>query len=341
MLSPTVEKLPWYILSPRRMHLLLATVLSLLYAIFIALFPFESFFGVGFSDRENYLYNFIHVYSRIDNHFASSPIHWIVNQSLWSFSYVHVADIVGSSIAALNLLSFFSAFMLSHYALTRSAHVLYGVLLFNPLLIDFFLSQQRQSLAFAVFLVVLTIPSLNAYWRLVFIFVSSTIHFSFVAIGPFLAFKEKISQFSLKYLNVITINVVLLIAVLLFRYFSEPLYTSVQLFLGDGDRESDYAHLVAGTKYLTIWVVYLVIAFLSGRRFLAHGSSFVAVCLISLFVICNALELSGIRLLTVAYPFFLISLKYLPFMKRILFVILFLMYMLVYWLYWTQTLVTS
>jgi hypothetical protein len=316
-------------------HACLANVVSLAYAFIILLLPYE-ILSIGFSDRPNYLDNYIRVYSVIDNHYDGSPLHWVLKESSWSFIFYHLTNIVNSSNTALNLISFFSALIVTRYTLLRSNHLWLVALFFNPLMIDFFISQSRISLAFAVFL--LALPSASIILKLSFTFLVSTIHFSFTLIGTFLAFKDLIHTYFFRCLN--TISIALTIAMVTWVYqnldtnFLQLIYAITSF---EGGRKGDYAHMVVGSyKYLSVWILYLILVSFLGKSFWNCSSNFIAVFLILSFLVLDLADLSGIRLLPIAFPFFIISLKYFPLYKRLMFLTAFLLYVLFYWLYYMQ-----
>jgi hypothetical protein len=255
--------------------------------------------------------------------------------------FAHLGALLGSASAALTTFSFVSAFVFARYTVQRCPSGAYWLLLLNPLLVDFFVSQQRQSLAFAILL--LTLPSRNVALKSVAIAVTSTVHFSFVLIGPFLAFGESAYRRLLGDFNVVRVTLALAAGLVVYKYFFADSFLSVYVFARDDDTRvsGDYTHLVTSWKYSLIWVVYLVAAWLSGKPFATQRHSLAAVFLIASFVVLNFSGLSGIRLLSIAYPFFVISLQHMPVSYRVAMGGTFSLYLFVYWLYWTQLLQTT
>ncbi len=320
-------------------HAFLANGFSLAYALIILNFPYKDLLDISFSDRDNYLDNYTRIYSVTENHFSGSAFNWILGESLWSFAVHHIANVFNSGIMALNLISFFSAFVVTRYALIRSGNAYLVVLFFSPLMIDFFLSQSRMAFAFAVFL--LALSSSRKFLRLGFIFLCSTIHFSFLVIGPLLAYKEIIYKYYSRYFNLISVSLIIITSIVAYKISEVNFLQMAYEITGyEYGRQGDYIHVVTSSpKYLTIWLIYLIMVTISRRPFLENSSALISFALILSFITFDLMQLSGIRLLTIAYPFFIISLQYLSYYKRIIFIILYLLYTLLYWLYWTQTLI--
>ena len=323
-----------------------ATTLALIYASLMAAFPFESAFNVGFSDRDNYLWNYENVYLLMNNdwstpewlRFGDDPLDWILRQSLFSYLFVKLASACGSPQAAQQVIAFFSAFVVSRFTLTRSPLAVSLLLLFSPLLVDFFVSTQRQSLAFAAML--LAWPALR-YSKLFSggtIFVTSMIHLSFVLLGPLIVFQRAIYRGFFKSFTVVGIGLVALAGVVAYQRFGIDPLQLAQNFSGSeiALRQDEYSHLVTGWSYTTIWLIYLSATLWSGKAFVAQPLCFPAVFLIASFVVLQFSGLSGIRLLPIAYPFALISVQYFDRKVRHPFICAFALYNAVYWVHWTQ-----
>jgi hypothetical protein len=310
-----------------------ALFVSLLFAVFFALMPWQDIQGGAFIDRQVYFDIFSSESSIIIPLEWSTLIPFILNEQLWSITVRWLNNSMHISLTVIfSVITFMVVFSYSYFVACRVGTIAV-LLLLNPLLVDLAYSQLRISLAMVFLLAAYNIK--NALIAGIFILVACFIHTAsllFVFMAGLVFYCIRLTgRYDLgrvaSYLSFVGIG--FLIAVMV-----GPLRTWILEYFGD--RRVSYDALPTSWVYASIWVFILCLASIQYSSFFRDRANTIAITFLSVYTFCTLFSVYGLRFLAAALPFFVVALCRFGNIERVLIILVFAAYSVVQWVYWIR-----
>lgn len=298
-----------------------------LFAIFISFIPWEEIRNYEFVDLRRNIdkFNFPEYYYGYYVDFYSLKS-FISDEPLWYFMNLNAKNMGFSADFFFIFLSFISLTIIGKYIIERSKY-LYLLFLINPVSLDFFLSQQRNSLSFVLLLLLFFVFE-KKYKYLLMLFLPLIHSLSALLALIFFAsnlIKNKLHE-NFFLLNVVILNISLFLSFFLAygRYFLAG-YT-------DDNRFGEYEAEVHSLLYLFPWVMYLFwVTFFSFKKNINY---ILLVFFLSMYVFLTLFEFYAVRFLAMAIPFFIVNFFNIRFNKILM--ILFSIHQIILMWFWLK-----
>jgi hypothetical protein len=325
----SLYRLPYQRFDSETVSSLSRTFVALLYAALVVLIPWEQLLGSEYVDRASFLEN-LEVNLPLFELFSDRSLFFLaLNEVLWDAAVRSIAALVGGYERAFIVVTCFCSFAISRFVFRHYFGIMSFLLLLNPILIDLVSSQLRFALATS--LALLLYDKGGWAFRAGLLIVLASVHTAMILILPVLWYSELLAD-KLRgrpaWQPWIYILVPVGIALLVLGPAREYVLGSV------GDRRTEYASARQGLGYVSVWVLYLVVVLLHGRKLFGHHIGIVAVFFVALFLAMNSAGLYGLRFLANVFPFFVVSMKFFDLNYRIPYQVAFLYYQFLQWLYW-------
>ena len=319
-------------------------LLSLFYALFMVLFPWEEVKKVGIFDdflvyAENLDARILDPRSIIERYSISNLIQYFTFEVLWDFILVSLMSLTdNNSELSLRLISFFVFFIWGLIAFKVLPFWWGLIFLINPVSVDIAMSAIRNGLAYGLF--IFSIVYLRGPLKHVTFFLTPFIHSSAIVLLVLYyglkvwyqnkVFKNKKIIFSEKIGSLLASTFPGLIAGLLIAFVSE-------YFLGAiGDRRA----LLAARSYdpsifqASFWYLLLATQLTCSSKYLRENSF--QMNLISWYLAMNLTISWSSRVWAATIPFIAISIWNLPKGKRDFILLSWLFYLVTWYLYWSN-----
>lgn len=288
-------------------------LLSFLFAfLFIYIIPWVTIYGSEFVDIYNYVERLEYL-ARDGKEADLSPVQWILSEPLWKEFLYLITYITDDYRNALYGLSFFSAFVYFSFILKRVEFYIAIIFLFNPMVIDLFIGQIRNAVAFSLVLLTYDLYeskkidknfALFLFLSAIFIHVSMLVYYSIY----FVLYKLN-SMIEDKKYYLVTIGIALFIA-LFMKYGSNILLSLI------GDRHADYENVI-GSSSLSYSIAWFIIAMIlatfanfknSQERILVAY----VITILSFFFFSSLLGMFAARYAAVIMPLTIVAISFLP-----------------------------
>ena len=294
--------------------------------------PYESIRGgVAFVDRDNYEQTFLGK-SYVLKKAAGSIKGYISNEVLWDFTVRSIIDYFSiEPLTALTAISYFVIFVMAVYV-KRGAGWLWLIFLFNPLLIDFVMSQCR--LAFAMGLFYLALLSKRKWIVFTVTLISLFIHTAMLPLtsfywGGWLVYRSKLKSYPwvcLVCLFAMGAGLVLLMG---------PLQSIVGSVMAEDRRVGRYVGASTTLSYASYWLILLAV-YCYKPKFNRIPNNAYATTLLVVFAGTVVFDLYGSRFIALALPCILCAMSMLDSSVRKMIIPSFSLYVGVQWLYWMK-----
>lgn len=286
--------------EPKKSYLNYKIILwSISFALIFVNLPWEIIKGAEFTDIENYIRRFktdFNVNSLISQ---GGLLNYITSEYLWAALIVSLKEIGMPILLIFKSISFFSIFVISYFVFKRSQKFfLTSLLLLNPLLIDFVMSQIRNSFALAV--IILGMLCHNKWAKIALLICSTMIHSSSVIIISIIFLLNKITSKR----NYRDFGMLLLIALI----FAIGLSVGREYILTlIGDRRSDITQPQSSILYSLFWVIYILLL-LYLKKFITENIYLkMAFVLIIVFFASVIFGTYASRYLAILLPFLIVA----------------------------------
>lgn len=222
---------------------------AIVFALFFVNIPWEIIKGIEFTDIESYVERFnsnIQLGLLIDD---GSLISYITSEYLWAALIISLKKIGFPLVFIFKLISFFSILILSFFIYKKSKNfILSSILLLNPLMVDFIMSQLRNS--FALSIIILAFLSKNRWVKLILLLSSTMIHSSSVIIIFLILILDNLN-YNGKYKN---LGILIIIGILIAFTLSLGREYILSLI---GDRRAEIQQPESSLLYSIFWIFYI------------------------------------------------------------------------------------
>lgn len=299
--------------------------------IYVLIIPWELITGREFSDISNYL-------NRIANIVKSNDIQYlglasyITNEFLWSVILGTLAEYINDH---RNVLLFISISSLSFYLLVATKElplIIIPIFFINPIFVDLIMSQVRIALAFSLLL--LSIYLKNKLYIALICISAVLIHTSsilFISIFFIIKFIKKRNGVN-RYIYIYGIILGLILS-LFFAYGMSFFLTAI------GDRRANYTEATSGSSilYSSFWfflsLLLAVKSKIDKEKIIFVTFSITMMCI---FFFSSVLDVYAQRFVAVSLIPILISINTLPGVYKIMILIIFFLYQVFQYIYWTN-----
>ena len=309
-------------------HILLAILFSLIYVNV----PWEELAGREFKDRQNYITYIEYGQSVLTYLRFENIIDYVTAEWLWHYMLDELVRSGQMTPEQFFLVISFSLVFLYALIVLGNASPLYLFLLVNPLVVDFGFTQLRHALAMVF--IALSIFSNRNVFKIILISISALIHTSSVLfVGIFYASKYLVNAYQksedLLALRMKVIGLGLSLSIVL----GPAMATVLSLF---GDRRAVDRDLSSTVLYLSIWImVSAFLLFKLNKRRINELTVFTLILVTT--VAFNALTGGySLRVLSVVFPFFLVTLANTSLQVRLPILVAFAGYSFLQWLFWLR-----
>ena len=311
-------------------------LLSLIFAfIYIYLIPWTELYGSEFVDIFSYI-------ERMDYLHQGRPemeyfgLKWLLSEPLWKAIIIGFGNISTDYRAILYGVSFFTVFVYASFLIRRVEFYIAMIFLFNPMMVDLFLSQLRSVFAFAIMLIAYNIYENNRESKLlpiILLIMATLIHMSMpIFYGVYyLMYRLNRNTEAYKYYFFAVLTG------LFIAFFMK--YGSTLLLEMIGDRHAGYDEYIAAASvaYSIAWFIIAIILATFGdfeekekRIQVAYAITFM-----SFFFFSSIVNIFAARYVALIMPFVILSISALP--KHIkqgtyLFLVVYNIYSFKYWL---------
>ena len=278
--------------------------LAVILALMIVILPFENWRASPYTDREVYKSYFVYGTNVIDYLPAVTPLNIFTRELLWHL-------LVGEAVdhkewrfeLTFTILAFFAIYVFAFFVVRRVGPI--GLLLIiNPLVIDLALSQTRSAFAFALLYVAW---QLRWRWlRMATFLAAPAIHTASIVVllyGPVMARLKKIYNRSKH-----TWILLAILAVFLGVAISFILGPAREIILSAiGDRRVEYPVMDSSLKYLSPWILLLMLFLVSSKRLIYKAEGIIAIGVLS--IILGNIIWGGysLRWLALAFPILVVA----------------------------------
>ncbi|MFD1094251.1 EpsG family protein [Salegentibacter chungangensis] len=314
------EYLPYF----RSKRLILWTTV---FALIFVNIPWEIIRGAEFTDIENYIERFssgVNFSSLINEGFF---LKYITSESLWAALILYLKNLGLPLPLVFKSISFFSIFVFGYFTFKKSKSLfLSAFLLLNPLMVDFVMSQIRNSFALSIIIVAMLCN--NKWIKLVLLLSSTMIHSSSVVL-IFLVYILNKTQYEGKYKNLGVLIIIGLFVAFTLSIGREYILTLI------GDRRANIKQPQSSILYSIFWVVYIGLIIYLKKLNVKDIYSKMSFTLILVFFASVVFGAYATRYLAILLPFLIISVLSLKINKnRILSSWVLLFYQLILFTYW-------
>lgn len=308
-----------------------AAVVSMVFALCLLYVPWEQIRGEAFYDRLVYLEHFLHAVPLLEDKEITGLGGFLANEVLWEVlvrglmeGFDLPAGLILSGISLLCLFCF-------AYFLARRHGPLAMLLLINPLVIDFALSQLRMALAVSI--VMLALFSGRRLVIAAAVITASFVHTSIVLFVVMYLVAVQAGKWVRKSrLPASTLGYIAMAGGLLVALLIGPLRETVLSTMND--RRVEYEMEAASLSYASFWIMLLAAVPLQGKAFYRDSMNLLAVACLSTFVFATVLGVFAARFLSATMPALLGAMLTMGRPVRELAVLAYLLFMVLQWNYW-------
>lgn len=308
-----------------------AALLGVVFALCFLYVPWEQIRGEAFYDRLVYLDHFLHAVPLLEDKDIAGLGGFLVNEVLWEVlvrglmeGFNLPAELILSGISLLCLFCF-------AYFMARRHGPLAVLLLVNPLVVDFALSQLRMALAVSI--VMLALFSGRRLAIAAAVVIASFIHTSIVLfVVMYLVAVQAGKWVNRMRLPASTLGYIAMAGGLLVALLIGPLRETVLSTMND--RRVDYEMAAASLSYASFWIVLLAAVPLQPKAFYRDSMNLLAVACLSTFVFSTLLGVFAARFLSATMPALLGAMLGMGRPVREMVVLAYLLFMALQWIYW-------
>jgi hypothetical protein len=319
--------------SVGRIPAVLPLFLALAYALAMVAVPWESIAGRPFPDREVYLSTFEFGTPIIDELEIQDLRTFLLYEALWDIAVRSASDLTGiGPDGILTAVSFACFFIFSKYLFERHPPFLCAVLLLNPILVDFAISQLRMALAATLLLV--AFHARSTIWRVslaltaVFLHTASSIFIAIYFLSAWVA--RRVAERRLGKKEATAMLLLFGLAIVL------AIGPARSLILGYlGDRRMDYEADSQSLLYVAFWMIFLMLQLMQPKEYFLDRANTYSVVIISVFVFSTLAGVYGSRFVAAAFSLVIGSMMAVRRRDKAAVLFLFSFYDLAQWYYWT------
>lgn len=290
--------------------------------------------GIGFFDRNNYISN-IGSGGRLDYFDYSTFLSKISGEYLWALiTNFWVVDLNYSAESFLLFVSFVCIFSFSFFLIKKS-HWVSLILLFNPLIVDFVVSQSRLALAFSILILSGYFYKKKKLGAAVLACLAAIIHtasfifiFIFIAINFFLSIYKR-NKISNEFLFLLLFVVGFLVSIMV-----GPARDFILSYFGD--RRAIYHDMSSSLLYSSFWMLLLVPLFIEKYKNIYDEVYCFSIVICSIVFWNYFFSSYSTRFISVGIPFIIYSIFSFSSVNKIIVAGAFILYSLMQWLYWLQ-----
>jgi hypothetical protein len=319
---------------------LVVVLLSISYALFVVLFPWEEVSRGGFTDYEQYVRNFIyfedHRNVTFNDHYQipDGISGWLVlreyftREALWFELLRRLTIKIGDVEIAIRIISLFILFVWGLFLFKRVSYGVALLFLFNPFVIDVAMSGIRNGLAWSM--VMLGLMTQSKWLRGVLFLTGMFVHSTTLVLAIFYYLTRLASRFiSGKPLLLVGLGAGICVGLAL-TVFNELVLGTI------GDRRSGENYIVGGGSLLqaSLWGILLYLQCMSGRANIKQNIFIIAV--LAWYLTMNLFIPWSFRIWGAFLPVIAASAMSLPARKRQIFIFLYSGYLVLQYLYWTK-----
>lgn len=308
-----------------------AALVGMAFALAFLYVPWEQLRGEAFYDRLVYLDHFLHAVPLLEDKEIAGLSGFLVNEVLWEVLVRGLME--GFGLSAGLILSGISLLCLFCFAyfMARRHGPLSVLLLVNPLVVDFALSQLRMALAVSIVMLALFCGRRLAIAAAVAI--ASFIHTSIVLfVVMYLVAVQAGRWVNRMRLPTSTLGYIAMAGGLLVALLIGPLRETVLSTMDD--RRVEYEMAAASLSYASFWIVLLAAVPLQTKAFYRDSMNLLAVACLSTFVFATLLGVFAARFLSATMPALLGAMLSMGRPIRELAVLAYLLFMVLQWTYW-------
>jgi len=309
-------------------------LLSLSYACFVLIFPWEAITRGGFPDFDNYVYDFDYLIpsdsTAADFYGFSSILEYFTREALW-FELIRVlTSITGQASVSLRITTFIILFIWSHFLFKRVNYGLAIIFLLNPYVIDVAMSAIRNGLAWS--LVILGLSFRSKPVKAVFFLAGMLIHSTVLVLAILYYLTKLVSRYA-------SGKALLLVGLGMGIFIGLSLTVGNEIVLGFiGDRRvgSNYVSNSGSFLQASLWIILICLQCISTRSYIKEN--IFVITLLSWYLTMNIFIPWSFRILGALMPVIAVSVVMLPVDKRRVFIYLYLGYLALQYIYWTKIL---
>lgn len=302
--------------------------IAFLFSTIIVIFPWEGLRNYQFIDLSinimkvdffEYYFNHNYDYKNIGFYISDEPFWYYIN------FLVNSLDIKGD--VFFSFLAFLCFFIHCFYLLKEKVNPLYLLLYFNPLTLDFLLSQQRNAFCFSIFLILYNYKKIFKYFFIIMLPLIHSLSFVFILNLLFVDFTRKFKLADKKYiLNILTI----------FLGFSISVFIAYGRYILQGYTEDarfgDYEVGVNSFLYLIPWLIYIFWFIVFSKEYTTNY--ILLILFLSVYIFLTFFDFYSVRFLAMSIPFLILNIYNLKYKE--FFVSLFSMHQLILLYFWLK-----
>lgn len=310
---------------------------SILISCLIPLIPWNDIRSIPYYDRRVYI-------NYIDN--VPNKIHWfdfdglmtkISFEWLWHKILQFCTEVIGlDAITILYIISFLILFSATLFVCYRRNNYWSAIFIFNPVFVDFIVSQSRLAFTMAIIFLAYFLRSRKNILYIPLLIITPFIHTSSVLfifmIGTALYLEE--SKFLEKHLQNFSKTTIAIIVGLLVGIVTGPL---MSIILGSvGDRRAEYDDMSSPITHIAFYLI-LVPYFLMKGYFEKSQKDFTFyVTIMMLMIVLLNTVFSGYpsRFIAATFPFFICAFLSLKGQENVIMWASYLVYTLILWVFW-------
>jgi|TARA_Y100001001_G_scaffold163466_3_gene192513 hypothetical protein len=305
---------------------------SLVVALFVSIFPWWVFRGAEYIDRENNLFFIDRLANKLYWFDFDSLLSKIMNEWGWNFLLLISVENLGLSGAQILGLIAFVSFLVASFFIVRGRQPGYAFLLFNPLFIDFVVSQSRLALTMSILTVGYLLYKRGSRAFIAPLVIAPFIHTSSILfiflIGVALIFQNYVpARTSLRFFIATTTGLIISI-------LTGPLLVTVLSSLED--RRVNYEDMNSPLIYTLFWICLYFYYFLI--NFATNSAKtdvfYISVSVLSIVVFGLVFGGYPIRFVAACFPFIVSSFFELPGRFRHLIFIYYFAMTFALWFFW-------
>lgn len=304
--------------------------IAILYALIITSIPWDIIRGAQFEDYLNYIQR-INDLKGVGTSYINprgSILGALTSESLWGYLLLAVANSSINPDYFLTAMSLITLSTISYYIL-RNTPVMFGVILLtNPLMIDFVMSQHRNALAISLLIYAIMVDKKFIFCLLAtvaaFIHTASLVIFSGYLFCEIISKNNITNKFFLKKTITIIAGIAIGLALTLGR----------ELILGSiGDRRVEYNAESVSLLYASFWFLLLAALLLFYKK-KYDPIYYFTILNLTTFTLLAFLNTYSVRFLAIAYPFIIICIYNLKKNFPILLFALLIFNQAIQWYFW-------
>jgi preprotein translocase subunit YajC len=307
-------------------------IIALLFSTVYVSVPWEDLAGKEFKDRQNYIDYLEYGQSVLTYLQFENIVDYVTAEWLWHYMLDELVRSGQMTPDQFFLVISFSLVFLYSLIVLGNASPLYLFLLFNPLVVDFGFTQLRHALAM-VFIAMSIFTRATAF-RIILLSLSALVHTSSVLfVGIFYASKYLVNSYR-RSKDVLALRAKIVTLGLGLSVVLGPAMSAVLSLVGD--RRAVERDLSSTITYLSIWILVSVFMLFRIQRTKLDELTIFTLILITT-VAFNALTGGySLRVLSVVFPFYLVTLANSAVHVRLPILVAFAGYSFLQWLYWLR-----